>query len=90
VTLECGRRRRTLFVGLGALYDGLDMILLFPPCLIVAPPQRSLVLAVETKVPASLAFGFALVALLSPQSAGEAPYIDVSTRARKAAQSECD
>ena len=62
----------TLLVGLGAFDDRLDEVFLLAPCLIVAPPQRSLVFAIEAKVSAGFALSPAFVALLPPKSARKA------------------
>ena len=72
-TVRAHRRRRRDFLGeLRPLDDGLDVFLLILPVLIIAPPHRSLVLAVETQVFASLAGRLSFIALLSSQSTCEA------------------
>ena len=63
MTLIC--RRRTLFSCLCALNDGLDVVLLLAPHLVVAPPKRPLILAVEAQVSTSFAFLPSLVTLFT-------------------------
>ena len=55
-----------------ALDDHLDVVLVFSPRLVVAPPHRPLVLALQPQVLACRAQGRTLVALLPSQSAGVA------------------
>lgn len=45
--------------------DGLDMFFLFPPCFVVTPPMRPLILAVKSKVAACFAFRFPFITLLT-------------------------
>ena len=67
----CRRSLARLLVRLCTLDDALDVVLLLPSLLAVAPPHRSLVVALETEVFAGFAQRFALVTLLPPKTAGE-------------------
>ena len=61
-----------LFGELRALDDVFDGFFLLPAHLVVAPPHRSLVLALQSQVSARFAAWFALVALLASKPACEA------------------
>lgn len=61
-----------LFGQLGSLNDALDHFLLLPSLLVVTPPHRALVFALQSQMSASFAAGFALIAFLPSQSACEA------------------
>lgn len=63
---------RTFLRQLGSLDNGFDVLLLFPSLLIVAPPHRPFVLAIEAKVSAGLTFRSRLVTLLSAETTCEA------------------
>lgn len=56
---------RSLLVEFCALDDGLDDLLLVSPLFVVAPPNRPLVLALETKMFAGAASQLSLIALLA-------------------------
>lgn len=58
-------RTQGLLIGLCSFDDGLDILFLLPSCFIVAPPVRSLVLAVKSKVTTCFAFGLSLITLLT-------------------------
>jgi hypothetical protein len=58
--------RSVLLICLGRLDDRLDMLLLFPSGIVVAPPVWSFVFAVKPKVSASLTLRLSLVTLLAP------------------------
>lgn len=66
-----------------ALNDELDVFLLIATSFGVAPPDWSLVFALQTKVVASGAQRSALIALLSSQSAGVASYLRKRPLAKK-------
>ena len=70
-----GLRVRSLFGKFGVTDDVLDMFLLLATQLIIAPPDRTLVFALEVEVPARLARWFAFVALFTAQATGEAAWI---------------
>lgn len=55
-----------LFGQLLALDDGLDVFLVLPARIVVAPPHGPLVLALETEMFACSAHGRSLIALLPP------------------------
>lgn len=67
-----------LLISLCPFNDGLDMFFLFAPCFIVAPPMRSLILAVKSKVTACFAFGFPFITLLASQATCEATYPELA------------
>lgn len=64
---------RSLLVELGALDDVLDDFFLTPSLIIVAPPHRPLVFALETQVFACAARGLSLITLLPSKTTCEAP-----------------
>jgi hypothetical protein len=63
---------RRLLRELLAFNDVLDVLLVLAAGIVVTPPNRSLVLALQTKVLASSAHGISLIALLSSQPASVA------------------
>lgn len=62
-------------VCLGALDYVFDLIFLLPSCVVVTPPCRTLVLAVQTEILASPTPGFLFRTLLASQSACETSYL---------------
>lgn len=74
---EARRRRRRrygsgLFAELGLLDLVLDLFLLDFPLLIVPPPHRSLILALDAQITAGFAYWFVLVTFLSSKTTGKA------------------
>ena len=67
--------RRTFLGQFGFLDDRFDVLLLLSSLLIVTPPNRPFVLAIETQMFAGLALGPRLVALLSAETACEATWV---------------
>jgi hypothetical protein len=72
--------RRTFLGQFGFLDDCFDVLLLLSSLLIVTPPNRPFVLAIETEMSAGLAFRPRLVALLSAETACEATWAPSEAR----------
>lgn len=66
------RRVRRLLRELLALDNHFDVVLLLPARLVVAPPHRPLILALQAEVSARRAHGRSFVTLFPPQPAGVA------------------
>lgn len=69
-----GDHCRSFLGELGALDNGLDVLLLLLALLIVAPPHGSLVITLQAEMLAGLAGRVAFVALLPSQTTCEATY----------------
>lgn len=65
------RRGDTPRAELGILDNGLDHLFVISALIIVPPPDRPFVLALQLQIVAGLADRFAFVALLSPETASE-------------------
>jgi hypothetical protein len=61
-----------LFLELGVLDNLLDVFLVIPSLLRVAPPQGTLIFTADAQFSASLAAALSLVTLFPSQAAGEA------------------
>jgi hypothetical protein len=78
-----------LLLQFGALDDVLDVLLLGPALIVVAPPDWSLVFAFETEMSAGFASRLSFVALLPAQSACEAALYEKSAFWKDGAKKPC-
>lgn len=75
--------RRRLLGDFSALYYVLDVLLLLLPLIVVGPPRRSFVLALQPQVLACFTLTLAFVTLLSSKAACEATYNASISRSNK-------